>query len=194
MLNKGIIIMSTTILNFKSVSLVAESKTAAIESAEEQYFHINGDATQAYKNAKAKHDGIWTERDDKAFKLDYLEKKGKSCPGAGYIIVVEPAVGDTRERPYKIKTIKSEGKRKYKTIYKWIDNKSETVVCSVNTNSTDAKNAIKELYKSGNYKGNAKLVKTKDVIEGNAVIATADYTPSKNTKKGTFIVFGIENA
>ena len=134
MLNKGIIIMSTTILNFKSVSLVAESKTAAIESAEEQYFHINGDATQAYKNAKAKHDGIWTERDDKAFKLDYLEKKGKSCP------------------------------------------------------------AIKELYKSGDYKGNAKLVKTKDVVEGNAVIATADYTPSKNTKKGTFIVFGIENA
>ena len=185
--------MSTTILNFKSVSLVAESKAAAIESAEEQYFHINGDATQAYKNAKAKHDGIWTERDDKAFKLDYLEKKGKSCPGAGYIIVVDPAVGDTRERPYKINTIKSEGKRKYKTIYKWIDAEGKTV-CSVDTNSADAKNAIKELYKSGAFRGDAKLVKTKDVVEGNAVIATAKYTPSKNTKKGTFIVFGIENA
>ena len=78
-------------------------------------------------------------------------------------------------------------------MYKWIDAEGKTV-CQVDTNKADAKNAIKELYKSGDYKGNAKLVKTKDVVEGNAVIATADYTPSKNTKKGTFIVFGIENA
>ena len=57
-----------------------------------------------------------------------------------------------------------------------------------------AKNAIKELYKSGAFRGDAKLVKTKDVVEGNAVVATAKYTPSKNTKPGSYIAFGIENA
>lgn len=193
MFNKDLIIMSTKVLNFKSVTVSAESKDAAIANIEEQYFHINGDATQAYKNAKAKHQGIWTERDDKAFKLDYLEKKGKSCPGAGYIIVVEAAIGDTRERPYKIEDVKSEGKRKFKSMYKWIDTEGKTV-CQVDTNKADAKNAIKELYKSGAFRGNAKLVKTKDVVEGNAVVATAKYTPSKNTKPGSYIAFGIENA
>ena len=182
MFNKDLIIMSTKVLNFKSVTVSAE-----------QYFHINGDATQAYKNAKAKHQGVWTERDDKAFKLDYLEKKGKSCPGAGYIIVVEAAIGDTRERPYKIEDVKSEGKRKFKSMYKWIDAEGKTV-CQVDTNKADAKNAIKELYKSGAFRGDAKLVKTKDVVEGNAVVATAKYTPSKNTKPGSYIAFGIENA
>ena len=182
MFNKDLIIMSTKVLNFKSVTV-----------SEEQYFHINGDATQAYKNAKAKHQGVWTERDDKAFKLDYLEKKGKSCPGAGYIIVVEAAIGDTRERPYKIEDVKSEGKRKFKSMYKWIDAEGK-IVCQVDTNKADAKNAIKELYKSGAFRGDAKLVKTKDVVEGNAVVATAKYTPSKNTKPGSYIAFGIENA
>jgi hypothetical protein len=77
-------------------------------------------------------------------------------------------------------------------MYKWIDTESQTVVCSVDTNKTDAKNAIKELYKSGEYKGNAKLVITYDVVEGQAVVATAKYTPSKNTKNGKYIAFGIE--
>ena len=43
-----------------------------------------------------------------------------------------------------------------------------------------------------NVTGNAELVKTKDVVEGQAVVATAQYTPSKNTKNGTWIAFGIE--
>ena len=78
-------------------------------------------------------------------------------------------------------------------MYKWIDAEGKTV-CQVDTNKADAKNAIKELYKSGAFRGDAKLVKTKDVVEGNAVVATAKYTPSKNTKPGSYIAFGIENA
>ena len=81
--------MSTTILNFKSVTVSAASKEEAIAKIEEQHFHVNGDATQAYKNAKAKHEGVWTDKDEKAFKLDYLERKVKSCPGAGYYITVD---------------------------------------------------------------------------------------------------------
>ena len=185
--------MSTTILNFKSVTISAASKEEAIAQVEEQYFHVNGDATQAFKNAKAKHEGVWTEKDEKAFKLDYLEKKVKSCPGAGYYITVEAAVADTRQRPYKVEDVKNEGKRKFKSFYKWVD-ANDKVIVKVDTNKTDAKNAIKELYKSGAFKGDAKLIKTKDVVEGNAVVATAKYTPSKSTKMGTWTFFGIEVA
>lgn len=184
--------MSTTILNFKKVEVVAESKEAAIAQVENSLFHINGDATQAYKNWKAKQTNGITERDVKAFMLDYLAKKGKNCPGAGYMITVESSVADTRERPYKIENVKNEGKRKYKTFYKWVDKETGTTVCQVDTNKADAFNAIKELYKTGKYKGVAECVKTREVVEGNAIVGVARYTPSKNTKNGTWIAFGIE--
>ena len=94
---------------------------------------------------------------------------------------------------YPIEDSKNEeGKRKTKRQYKWFDKATKTVICSVDTNKTDAKNAIKELYKTGEYKGDADLVITYDVVEGQAVVATAKYTPSKNTKSGKYIAFGIE--
>ena len=185
--------MSTTILNFKKVEVVAESKEVAKEKIEEQYFHIQGDATQAYKNFCDKQGGALTDHVLKAFMLDYLAKKSKNCPGAGFMITLDSAVKDSRERPYKIEDVKNEqGKRKTKRFYKWIDRESKTVICQVDTNKTDAKNAIKELDKSGEYKGHADLVITYDVVEGQAIVATADYTPSINTKNGKWLAFGIE--
>lgn len=133
--------MSTQIINFKKVEIVAESKEAAIEQVENTLFHVNGDATQAYKNWKAKQTQGITERDVKAFMMEYLAKKSKSCPGAGYLITVESAVADTRERPYKIDDVKGDGKRKFKTFYKWMDKATGTVVCQVDTNKADAKNS-----------------------------------------------------
>ena len=184
--------MSTTIMNFKKVEVVAESKEAAIAKVEETLFHVNGDATQAYKNWKAKQTKGITERDVKEFMLDYLAKKGKNCPGAGYLITVESAVADTRERPYKIENVKGDGKRDWKTFYKWVDTETGVTICKVDTNKADAFNAIKELYKSGEYKGKAECIKTKEVVKGQAVVGTAEYAPSKNAKNGTWLAFGIE--
>ena len=59
-------------------------------------------------------------------------------------------------------------------------------------NKADAFNAIKELYKSGEYKGKAECIKTKEVVKGQAVVGTAEYAPSKNAKNGTWLAFGIE--
>lgn len=185
--------MSTTIVNFKKQEIVAESKEAAKEIVESTLFHLQGDATQAFKNWKAKQSGGVTDRDVKAFMINYLAEKSKNCPGAGFMITMDPAVKDTRERPYHIEDIKSDGKRKFKTFYKWIDTESGKVVCQVDTNKADAKNALKELYREGLYKGNAELTKTKDVVEGNSVVAKATYTPSKNTKNGVWVAFGIVN-
>ena len=185
--------MSTQILNFKKIEITAESKEVAIAQMEESYFHYNGDATQAFKNWKAKQTKGITERDTKEFMLDYLAKKTKNAPGTGFMITVESAVGDTRERPYKIEDVKNEeGKRKFKKFYVWIDEETGKEVCKVGTNKADAKNALKELYKTGEYKGDAKLKLVHEVTEGQAIVATAKYTPSKNTKNGSYICFGIE--
>lgn len=184
--------MSTTILNFKKVEVVAESKEAAKAQIEENFFHVNGDATQAFKNWKMNQTGGVTERAIKEFMLDYLNKKGKNCPGAGYMITVDPAIGDTRERPYRIEHVSNEGKRKWKTTYVAVDVETGITIGKWDTNKADALNAIKEMYKSGEFKGNFELLKVKEVIEGQPVVAKGFYTPSKNTKNGTWIAFGIE--
>jgi hypothetical protein len=181
------------ILNFKKVEVVAASREEAIAKIENEHFHINGDATQAFKNWKQKQNGSVTERDIKEFMLDYLNKKGKNCPGAGYLITVEPAVGDTRERPYRIEQVANEGKRKWKTTYVAVDTKTGLTIGKWDTNKADALNCVKEMYKSGEFKSNFDLLKVKEVTEGQPVVAKGFYTPSKNTKNGVWIAFGIEN-
>ena len=184
--------MSTTILNFKKVEVVAASREEAVAQVENQYFHVNGDATQAFKNWKSKQTGGVTDRAIKEFMLDYLAKKGKNCPGAGYMITVDAAVGDTRERPYRIENVLNEGKRKWKTTYVAVDTETGATIGKWDTNKANALNAIKEMYKTGEFKGNFELQKVKEVIEGQPVVAKGFYTPSKNTKNGTWIAFGIE--
>lgn len=184
--------MSTTILNFKKVEVVAASREEAVAQVENQYFHVNGDATQAFKNWKQKQNGGVTERAVKEFMLDYLSKKGKNCPGAGYMITVDAAVGDTRERPYRIENVLNEGKRKWQTTYVGVDLETGKTFGKWNTNKASALNAIKEMYKTGEFKGNFELQKVKEVVEGQPVVARGYYTPSKNTKNGTWIAFGIE--
>lgn len=183
----------TTILNFKKIEVTSESKEAAIANVEENYFHINGDATQAYKNWVEKQTHDITDRDIKEFMLEYLSKKTKNCPNAGFVIVAEPAVCDTRLRPYEIENVKNEeGKRKFKTVYAAVDNETGVMFGKWDTNKADALNSVKEMYKSGEYKGSGKLIKIKEVVEGQATVATFKYAPSKNTKKGRYIFFGIE--
>lgn len=185
--------MSTTILNFKKVEVVAESKEVAVEKIEKEYFHIQGDATQAYKNFKEANGGAVSDYQLKEFMLEYLAKKSKNCPGAGYIITLDSAVKDSRERPYKITNIKNtKGKRTWKSVYTWKDRETGAVICQVDTTKAEAEAAIKELIKTGSYKGKADLFKEKKVAEGQEIIATAEYTPSANTKNGQYLAFGIE--
>ena len=99
------------------------------------------------------------------------------------------------ECPYKIDNVKNEeGKRKQKKTLTWVDNETGHIIARVQGTKTEAANALKELYKSGEYRGNATCEIHYDIIEGNPVVRTAKYAPSKNTKNGTWIAFGLENA
>ena len=52
----------------------------------------------------------------KTFMREYLAKETKNFPGQGCYIVVDSAVSDSRENPYKIHNIPTEGKRKFKRV------------------------------------------------------------------------------
>lgn len=182
--------MNTQILNFKKVEVVGATKEEALSNAP---FKIMGDATQAYKLWEKKQKGIITDDMKKTFMLDYLNKKSKNIEGVGFSITVESAVADTRERPYSFNDVKNEkGTRKYKTIYMLIDKATGSEIARTDETKAKAKEIAKKLYTDSNYKGNIVCTYTKQVVEGEPIAFTANYTPSKASRPGKYIVFGIE--
>ena len=148
-------------INFKKLEVTGRTKQEALEKAP---FYIQGDATQAFKLWKKSMVNGVTERDIKQFCVAYLTKKSKNAPGSGFYVTLDPAVADTRERPYRIEDVKNEGgKRKYLKTYVLSDAATGEV-----------------------------LATTKSVVEGEPVAFRSYYTPSKASHAGTYLVFGVE--
>ena len=176
-------------LNFKVMEVTGATKEEALNKAP---FDIMGDATQAYKLWKKKQINGVTEADKKMFMLDYLNKKSKNVTGVGFAITLESAVADTRERPYRIDDVKNEsGARKYKTIYQFVDKATGKVLAQVDGTKAKAKKLVKSLYTDKDYKGNLVCNYTKQVVDGQPIAFTATYTPSKSSRVGSYLVFGI---
>ena len=180
----------TQFLNFKVMEVTGATKEEALNKAP---FDIMGDATQAYKLWKKKQVNGVTEADKKMFMLDYLNKKSKNVTGVGFAITLESAVADTRERPYRIDDVKNElGARKYKTIYQLVDKATGKVLAQVDGTKAKAKELVKSLYTDKDYKGDLVCTYTKQVVDGQPTAFTATYTPSKSSRVGSYLVFGIE--
>lgn len=177
----------TQFLNFQKLEVNGESKAEALAKAP---FGIMGDATQAFKNWKAKQ-SVVTDAGIKEFMVEYLAKKSKNVPGAGFSITLEAAVADTRERPYTIVDRKNEqGKRKYKTIYQLFDKETGALIGQTDTTKAEAKKLAKDIIADG-FHGKMVCKYTKQVVEGECVAFEAEYTPSKSCKQGRYLVFGI---
>lgn len=177
-------------LNFKVMEVTGATKEEALNKAP---FDIMGDATQAYKLWKKKQVNGVTEADKKMFMLDYLNKKSKNVTGVGFAITLESAVADTRERPYRIDDVKNElGARKYKTIYQIMDKDTGKVLAQAEGTKAKAKELVKALYTDKGYKGNIIASYAKVVMGGQPIAFTATYTPSKSSRVGSYLVFGIE--
>ena len=179
-------------LNFKVMEVTGATKEEALNKAP---FDIMGDATQAYKLWKKKQVNGVTEADKKMFMLDYLNKKSKNVTGVGFAITLESAVADTRERPYRIDDVKNElGARKYKTIYQFVDKATGKVLAQVDGTKAKAKKLVKSLYTDKDYQGDLVCNYTKQVVDGQPTAFTATYTPSKSSRVGSYLCFGIERS
>ena len=75
-------------------------------------------ATQAWVKAGKPTYGT---NDFKVFATEYLKKATKGTPGVGAYVVIDAAVADTRERPYKVISVSNEGTRKYQTVYQIVE-------------------------------------------------------------------------
>ena len=173
------------VVNFKRVELMGSTKDEALAKAP---FNIMGDATQAYKNWKKT---ATADSDVNDFYRKYLKEKSKNVSGVGFSITIDPAVLDSRERPWKIEDVKNEkGKRKYSTVLELRDTKTGAVLGKISGTKAEAKELAKKLIKDG-YKGELTAFYSKQVAEGEPKAFTAKYTPSKSSHAGTYVVFGI---
>jgi hypothetical protein len=157
------------------------SKEEALASANLN-LDVKFDATVAWKNQgqpQAKH--------LEAFADDYISGKVKGAAGIGFSITVDPGVSDTRERPYKVDSVVTDGARKYKTVYEGFAGNQLVFTRDL---KSEAEEAAKEYVST--YKTDVTVRIAKNVVEGQSEAMTVKYTPSVNTNKGTYVFFGIQ--
>lgn len=135
------------------------------------------------------------EADLKAFMEGYLQKHTKNAVGQGCFIILDSPVQDSRENPYKIHNIQTNGARKFKRVYELINSTTGQILGSAFTKE-EAINLAKIVVGEKRDELGAGVKHTcrisSVVVEGKADAFTFEYTPSTNTKEGTFLCFGIE--
>lgn len=171
-------------MNFVMTTVKAFSKT---EAENQVNFQIFKDATQKWKNAGKPM--IASEL--KAFCAEYLEKNTKSAPGLGCMIVLEPGVENSRVCPFKKIDVKTEGKRSYKKAFQAIDTVTNEVLLTTMGKKSDAYKAVRDLCVSRGITHKVRVNYIKVVTEGESAAFELEYTPSTNTKEGTYILFGV---
>lgn len=175
--------------NFKRVEVKAFTRAEAVEQVKGTFF-VQRDATQAWKKAGEPSP---LDKEFKEFCVTYLTKYTKNAPGTACSITYKAGSADTRERPYKITDVVNEkGKRKYVTTYLLKDKATGKELGKAVGTKQKAKELAKKLYTEGGFRGSIECTYTKEVETGEPLAFTADYAPSKSSKEGQYIFFGIE--
>lgn len=174
--------METTTI-FKSFEVIGATKDEAINNAAP--LNLRVDATQAYK--KWSEANAVTPESQKEWMKAYLEKKKFTMPNDGAYIVLQSAVVDTRERPYKVEKEKHESRTHTPEKFYVLRDAANNELARVKTSKEAeqmAKEMVADLHEDVtiNYEWVAK--------EKNALYATVLYTPSKGTRCQKLLVFG----
>ena len=169
---------------FKKFEVIGTTKDAAIK---ESGLNLRVDATQAYKKWAKEH--TTNEDDVKEWMKDYLKKKKFTMPNDGAYIVLQSAVLDSRERPYKVEKPKYDARthspEKFYVLRDATGNEVGREKTSKAAEQT-AKEYVAEFKESVsiNYEWVSK--------EKNSLYATVKYTPSKGAQKAKLLVFGYK--
>lgn len=176
--------METTTM-FKKFEVIGDTKDAAINSAAPLVLRV--DATQAYKKWSA--DNVVTEDSQKEWMKDYLKKKKFNKANDAAYIVLQNAITDTRERPYKVEKPKYDARTHSPEKYYIIRDAANTEVGRAKT-SKEAEAIAKDF-----------VIDMRETVtiniewvakEKNSLFETVHYTPSKGTQKAKLLVFGYQ--
>lgn len=170
---------------FRKFETIGNTKDAAIK---ESGLNLRVDATQAYK--KWAKENVTNEDNVKEWMKEYLKKKKFTMPNDGAYIVLQSAVADTRERPYKVEKPKYDARTHSPEKFYVIRDTTGHEVGREKT-SKAAEQKAKEFiidFKEDvtiNYEWVSK--------EKNSLYATVKYVPSKGTQPCKLLVFGYQS-
>lgn len=176
-----------TVTLFKKFETIGVTKDEAIRNANP--LNLRVDATQAYK--KWAKENVVTEESQKEWMKDYLKKKKFTMPNDGAYIVLQTAVTDSRERPYKVEKPKYDARTHSPEKFYIIRDMTNTEVGRAKTSKeaeATAKEFVTEMKESVTI--NIEWV----AKEKNSLFETVHYTPSKGTQKAKLLVFGYQVA
>ena len=170
---------------FKKFEVIGVAKDEAIAQAAPMNLMV--DATQTYNKWKAEH--IESEDNVKDWMKDYLRKKKYDKPNMGAYIVLQSAVKDTRERPYKIETIKYEAKTHTPESFYVLRDEEGNVVGKEKT-----KKAAEEFIRKYIIENKKNVFGYREWLpkEKNSLVLKGMYTPSKGSKPCKLLVFGYQ--
>ena len=167
---------------FKKFEVIGTTKDAAMK---ESGLNLRVDATQAYKKW-AKENAV-TEDGQKEWMKDYLKKKKFTMPNDGAYIVLQSAVADSRERPYKVEKPKYDARTHSPEKFYILRDSANNEVGREKT-SKAAEQAAKEFV--ADYKESVTINIEWVAKEKNSLYANVKYTPSKGAQPCKLLVFG----
>lgn len=171
---------------FKKFEVIGTTKDEAIKQAAP--LNLRVDATQSYK--KWAKDNTTNEDDVKDWMKDYLKKKKWTMPNDGAYIVLQSAVTDSRERPYKSDKPKYDSRtHSPKKFYVIRDMSGNEVGCE--ENSKAARQFAREFVTD--FKESVTINIEWKAKEKNTLYETVTYTPSKGTQPCKLLVFGYQS-
>lgn len=168
---------------FKKFEVIGVTKDDAIANAAP--FNLRVDATQAFK--KWSKDVATNDDNTKEWMKDYLKKKKFTMANDAAYIVLQPAVVDTRERPYKVEKPKYEARTHSPEKFYILRDAAGNEVGREKT-SKAAEQAAKEIV--ANIKEDVAINIEWRAKEKNSLFETVRYTPSKGSQPCKIVVFG----
>ena len=170
---------------FTKFETIGQTKDEAMKNSN---LNLRVDATQAYK--KWAKENVTNEDNVKEWMVEYLKKKKFNMPNDGAYIVLQSAVLDSRERPYKVEKPKYEA-RTHTPVRVYVGRAQDTnEEIFTEKTSKAAEQAAKE-WVIENKVGVDLVIETR-MKEKNSLYAKVNYVPSKGTQPCKLLVFGYK--
>ena len=164
----------------------------ALAAVEAEGYKVTRNKTASWKNAGSPI----SDKDLKAFTVEQMNKeKLTNVPGVGFLVVVAAGSKDTRERPYTVENVVTDGRMATERTYevRRVDN-GELVLSLAGEGAT--KEAAVKAAKAAmiDVKADLDVEVVYRVKDGKSVVSHIKYTPSVNAEKGRYIFLGNEIA
>jgi len=170
---------------FTKFEVIGTTKDEAIKNSK---LNLRVDATQAYK--KWAKENATNEDNVREWMIDYLKKKKFNMPNDGAYIVLQSAVLDSRERPYKVEKPKYEA-RTHTPVRLYVGRAQDTGEELFTEKTSKAAEQSAKEFVIDNHVGVDLVIETR-MKEKNSLYAKVNYVPSKGTQKAKLLVFGYK--